>query len=81
MIFISSTFNEITSFPWKLNRYSYKVQFGIHCIALDQSKLGNFVECTIKTTMKILNNYMYIISRYTAVHITSTELEYILRYF
>ena len=27
-------------------RYSYGVQFGINCTALDQSKLGNFVECT-----------------------------------
>ena len=35
------------SFPWKLNRYSYGVQFGINCTALDQSKLSNFVECTI----------------------------------
>ena len=31
------------SFPWKLNRYSYGVQFGINCTALDQSKLSNFV--------------------------------------
>ena len=42
-----STVNKITSFPWKLNRYSYGVQFGINCTALDQSKLSNFVECTI----------------------------------
>ena len=28
-------------------RYSYEVQFGINCTALDQSKLSNFVECTI----------------------------------
>ena len=34
------------SFPWKLNRYSYGVQFGINCTALDQSKLSNSVECT-----------------------------------
>ena len=27
--------------------YSYGVQFGINCTALDQSKLSNFVECTI----------------------------------
>ena len=45
--FIYSTFNKITSFPWKLNRYSYGVQFEINCTALDQSKLSNFVECTI----------------------------------
>ena len=45
--FIYSTFNKITSFPWTLNRYSYRVQFGINCTALDQSKLSNFVECTI----------------------------------
>ena len=32
---------------WKLNRYSYGVQFGINCTALDQSKLSNFVECTL----------------------------------
>ena len=43
-----STFNKITSFPWKLNRYSYGVQFGINCIALHQSKLSNFVGCTIR---------------------------------
>ena len=47
MIFVYSAFNKITSFPWKLNRYSYGVQFGINCTALDQSKLSNFVECTI----------------------------------
>ena len=46
--FIYSTFNKITSFPWKLNRYSYGVQFGINCIALHQSKLSNFVGCTIR---------------------------------
>ena len=45
--FIYSAFNKITSFPWKLNRYSYGVQFGINCTALDQSKLSNFVECAI----------------------------------
>ena len=45
--FISSTFNKITSFPWKLNRYSFGVQFGINSATLDQSKLSNFVECTI----------------------------------
>ena len=38
------------SFPWKLDRYSYGVQFEINCTALDQSKLSNFVECTIKKT-------------------------------
>ena len=26
---------------------AYGVQFGINCTALDQSKLSNFVECTI----------------------------------
>ena len=40
-------FAAYASFPWKLNRYSYRVQFGINCTALDQSKLSNFVECTI----------------------------------
>ena len=45
--FIYSTFKKIKSFPWKLNRYSYGVQFGINCAALNQSKLGNFVGCTI----------------------------------
>ena len=38
----------IMSFPWKLNRYSYGVQFGINRTALNQSKLSNFAECTIK---------------------------------
>ena len=46
--FIYCTFNKITSFPFKLNRYSYGVQFGINCTAPNQSKLSNFVECTIK---------------------------------
>ena len=32
-----------------INRYSYGVQFGIKCTALDQSKLTNFVECTINS--------------------------------
>ena len=40
-------FAAYVSFPWKLNRYSYGVQFGINCTALDLSKLSNFVECTI----------------------------------
>ena len=40
-------FAAYASFPWKLNRYSYGVQFGINCTALDQSKLSNFVEYTI----------------------------------
>ena len=34
--------------PWKLYRYSCRVLFGINCIALDQSELSKFVECTIK---------------------------------
>ena len=54
IFFIYSTFNKITSFPWKLNRYSYGVQFGIDCTALDQSNLSNFVECTINNL--IINN-------------------------
>ena len=53
--FIYITFNKIRSFPWKLNRNSYRVQFGINCTALDQSKLSNFVECT--TIWKICKNY------------------------
>ena len=40
-------FAAYASFPWKLNRFSYGVQFRIICTALDQSKLSNFVECTI----------------------------------
>ena len=40
-------FAAYASFPWKLNRYSYGVQFGINCTALDQSKLSNFVECNM----------------------------------
>ena len=50
--FIYSTFNKITSFPWKLNRHSYGVEFGITCTALDQSKLSNFVECTISEVIQ-----------------------------
>ena len=38
------------SFPWKLNRHSYGVQFGINCTTLDQSNLSNFVECTISNS-------------------------------
>ena len=37
-------------FPWKLSRYSYGVQFGINCTALDQSKLSNFVESTVSNS-------------------------------
>ena len=44
------------SFPWKINRYSYGVQFGINCTALDQSKLSNFVECTIKSVIILVIN-------------------------
>ena len=40
-------FAAYASFSWKLNRYSYGVQFWTNCTALDQSKLSNFVECTI----------------------------------
>ena len=48
-------FAAYASFPWKLNRYSYGVQFGINRTALDLSKLSNFVECTIITVI-IHNN-------------------------
>ena len=44
------------SFPWRLNRYSYGIQLVINCTALDQSKLSNFVECTIIT--KILETQL-----------------------
>ena len=44
-------FAAYASFPWKPNRYSYGVQFGINRTALDQSKLSNFVECTIITVI------------------------------
>ena len=54
VIFIYSTFSKITSFPWKLNTYSYGVQFGINCTALNQSKLSNFVECTIKGVIVLI---------------------------
>ena len=63
------------SFPWKLNRYSYRVQFGINCTALGQSKLSNIVECTIIIMIIIMmmmmimvhhcqrtDEYMYVIS-------------------
>ena len=39
-------------FPWKLNRYSYEVQFGLNCVALDQSKLSNFLDYTIHEKRK-----------------------------
>ena len=51
IFFIYSTFNKITSFPWKLNKFSYGVQFGINCTALNQSKLSTLVECTVKGVM------------------------------
>ena len=58
--FIYSTFNKITSFPWKLNRYSYGVQFEINCTVLDQSKLSNFVECTIRSEIiRVIWNHKY----------------------
>ena len=50
-------FAAYASFPWKLNRYSHGVQFGINCTALDQPKLSNFVECTINVLIAHLNNY------------------------
>ena len=40
--------------PWKLNRYSCRVLVGINCIALDQSELSNFVECTIKRVIVLV---------------------------
>ena len=46
-IFRTGLFAAYASFPWKLNRYSYGVQFGINCTSLDQSKLSNFFEYTI----------------------------------
>ena len=45
-------FAAYASFPWKLNRYFYGVQFGINCTALDQSKFIKFVECTKITKMR-----------------------------
>ena len=47
IFWLTFKFAAYASFPWKLNRYSYGVQFGINCTALDQSRLSNFVECTI----------------------------------
>ena len=44
------------SFPWKLNGYSYEVQFGINWTALDQSKLSNFDKCTIKGVIAQVNS-------------------------
>ena len=44
------------SFPCRLNSYSYGIQLVINCTALDQSKLSNFVECTIIT--KILETQL-----------------------
>ena len=55
-------FFSYTSFPRKLNRYSYKVQCRINCTSFDQSKLRNFVECTIshRTFLQgFLNNYSF----------------------
>ena len=41
-------FAAYASFPWKLNSYSFGVQFGINFSAFDQSQLSNFLECTMK---------------------------------
>ena len=49
------------SFPWKLNRYSYGVQFEINCTALDQSKLSNFVECTISKLIHLSLIIMFLL--------------------
>ena len=48
ILLLTFKFAAYASFPWKLNRYSYGVQFGINCTALDQLKLSNFVDCTIR---------------------------------
>ena len=62
------------SFPWKLNRYSYGVQFGINCTALDQSKLSNFVECTISKIM-LLSEKLRMLNRvYTKNHYQTSGL-------
>ena len=39
----------------KLRRFhgNNGVQFGINCTALDQSKLSNFVECTIRIEIEL----------------------------
>ena len=73
--FIYSTFNKISSFLWKLNRYSDGVQFGINCTALDQSKLSNFVECTIIIiiTYSTLSDITYD----TVIYISYSNLRYI----
>ena len=68
--FIYSTFNKITLFPWKLNRYSYGVQFGINCTALDQSKLSNFVECTITIVIEynlVIDHFNPVIHYYNSI--------------
>ena len=51
-------FFSYASLPWKLNRYSYGVQFGINCTALDLSKLTNFVECTIIAVIVIFGVFL-----------------------
>ena len=58
--FIYSTFNKITSFPWKPNGYFYGVQFGNNFTALDQSKLSNFVECTVRRETISLLDVMWL---------------------
>ena len=68
VIFIYSTCNKITSFSWKLNRYSYGVQFGINCTALDQSKLCNFVECAIRVI------YLHTYDTFKVIHVMKTSL-------
>ena len=55
-IFRTGLFAAYASFPWKLNRYSYGVQFGINCTSLDQSKLSNFFEYTIIKKIVRSNN-------------------------
>ena len=50
------------SFPWKINKYSYGVQFGINYTAVEQSKLSNFVECTINSGISVENSAIIFVS-------------------
>ena len=48
----------------------YGVQFGINCTALDQSKLSNFVDCTLKRVIVLVISIRLRASRASDFEIT-----------
>ena len=69
--------------PWKLNRYSCRVLFGINCTALDQSELSNFVECTwfgLQHMLKILVSFIVFYYRFILIRINLNSQLYVHEY-